>query len=363
MTGRSDLSRQLPLDGTTPAKTFVLEVHADNAEDYLNQIADRFAVEPTEDAYLSRVQTQTGDFWVDRLNTRFWTFHTIMPSGAAASWLTRLVESRHDTDWMWLPSAHLRNVAPSALPRKVRTEFMGTRLVSPDEAAQDLKVQLTGTHAERLLDEIAALPQYRSAVSFNTIEVDLDDPELGTLRENVRRWGAFAARGDDFTHHAQFVRTVIGRYARLIESVEALAIGFEPIQSVSDQMPEEVDGAGATFAGAPIGIQFSRRIADLPLFCDELFSSRVPFRLWGRPVIVGHTALVDAVDLHVGQRLTMEIGHNWMRVYLRAGSCGNTVARLVSNLQTRFDSALSLSEPVLQEAMALQPTVSGTLSH
>ncbi len=43
-----------------------------------------------------------------------------------------------------------------------------------------------------------------------------------------------------------------------------------------------------------------------------------------------------------------------MRVYLRAGSCGNTVARLISNLQTRFDSALFVSHPDLQEAVALQ---------
>src|SRR5258708_28902446 len=158
MTGRSDLSRWVPLDGATPAKTFVLEVHADDAAEYLTEIANPYAVDPTDDAYLSRVLTPEGEFWVDRLNSRFWTFHTVMPSAHAARWLTRQVESRRDTDWMWLPSAHLRNVAPSALPHKVRTEFNGTRMVSADDAAQDLKVQLTGSHAERLLDQIADIP-------------------------------------------------------------------------------------------------------------------------------------------------------------------------------------------------------------
>ena len=352
MTGRSDLSRHIPLDGTALAKTFVLEVHADDALMYLREIASPFMVEPTDDVFLSRLVTRDGEFWVDRLNSRFWTFHTVMPAVAAATWLTDRVESRPDTDWMWLPSAHLRYVAPAAQPHKVRTEFNGTRLVGLDDAAQDLKVQLTGSHAERLLDQIADLPNYRSAVSFKTIEVDVADPELGTLRESVRRWGAFAARGEDFTHHAQFVRTVIGRYARLVESVEALAMGFEPVRR-SDGLVND-DNGGASFTGMPIGIQFSREIADLPIFCEELFSSRAPFRLWGRPVITGDSALVEAVDLHVGQHLTMELGRNWMRVYLRAGSCGNTVARLVSNLQTRFDGALFLSHPDLQEAVALQ---------
>lgn len=44
-----------------------------------------------------------------------------------------------------------------------------------------------------------------------------------------------------------------------------------------------------------------------------------------------------------------------MRVYLYAGSCGNTIARLISNLQMRFDGALTLTHPVLQDAAALKP--------
>ena len=98
----------------------------------------------------------------------------------------------------------------------------------------------------------------------------------------------------------------------------------------------------------PIGIRFSRPIPDLPAFCEELFSSRAPFRLWGQPAITEDEALVEAVDLHVGQRIGIELGHDWMRVYLYAGSCGNTVARLISNLQTRFDGALALTHPDLQ---------------
>src|SRR6266566_392991 len=192
MTSRSDLSQRVPLDGTVPAKSFVLEIHTDDPLAYLAEIAGKGNIEDTDDAFLSRVfAPPAGEFWVDRLEPRFWVFHTIGPSTAAAAWLKDCVESRRDTDWMWLPSAHLRHIAPYALPRRVRTEFDGKRLVSSDDAARDLKVQLSGSHAERLLDRIADLPEYKSAVSFNTIEVDIDDADLGPLRESVRRWGAF----------------------------------------------------------------------------------------------------------------------------------------------------------------------------
>ena len=55
-------------------------------------------------------------------------------------------------------------------------------------------------------------------------------------------------------------------------------------------------------------------------------------------------AEVEAVDLHVGQTLQLDIGSRWMRVYLYEGACGNTVARLISNLQHRFDGALTLKD-------------------
>lgn len=362
MISRSDLSRLVPLDGSVPAKTFVLEVHTDDALAYLSDIAGPEYVEPTSDAYLWRLFVpNAGEFLVDRLDQRFWSFHTVMQGADAASWLRDRVESRRDTDWMWLPSAHLRYVAPASMSHRVRTVFDGSRLVSSDDAAQDLRVQLTGSHAERLLDLIAAMPQYRHAVSFHSIEVLIDDPDLGTLREAIKRSGLFAAQGDDFAYHAQFVRTVIGRYAQLVDMIEALALRFTPVpqHGTTDQASAvkitDDDHGGATFAGTPVGIRFSREVADLAEFCAELFSARAPFRLWGRPEITDDHAIVDAVDLHVGQRLGMEIGRDWMRIYLTADSCGNTITRLISNLQVSFDSALSLSHPDLQEAASLQP--------
>ena len=56
-------------------------------------------------------------------------------------------------------------------------------------------------------------------------------------------------------------------------------------------------------------------------------SSRALFRLWGQSAITENEAPVEAVDLHVGHWTGIELGRDWTRVYLRAGSCGNTVSR------------------------------------
>jgi hypothetical protein len=352
MSSRADLARFLPMNSSLPLKTFVLEVHTTEPESYLEDLAGRGNVDSSDDAFLSKVYIREshGVLWVDRLNPRFWTFHTVMPAKDAAGWLNDKVETRRDLDWMWLPSDHLRRLSPGALSRKVRTVFDGERLVGPDDAAQDLKVQLTGRDAERLLDKIATLDSYRSAVSFDSVEVLIDDPDLGVLREAVKRHGSFAASGDSFVHHAQFVGAVVDRYSHLVESVERLALKFEPLESAG-KSTRGVDEGGARYSGTPIGIKFSRHILDLPRFCAELFNSRAPFRLWGQPTIIDDIATVDAVDLHVGQRVRIDVGSDWIRIYILAGSCGNTVARLISNLQSRFDSALRLTHAGLQGAV------------
>jgi hypothetical protein len=108
------------------------------------------------------------------------------------------------------------------------------------------------------------------------------------------------------------------------------------------------DDGGAQLYGAPVVLRFSRPIPDLELFLEQLFSAREPFRLWGIPQMSGdRTAEVEAVDLHVGQQLRFDVAPEWLRVYLSEGGCGNTVARLASNLQHHFDGALSIVDTAL----------------
>ena len=46
---------------------------------------------------------------------------------------------------------------------------------------------------------------------------------------------------------------------------------------------------------------------------------------------------VPAVDLHDGSVINFEITPEAMRIYLSRGSCGNTVMRLLANMQIHYD--------------------------
>src|SRR5665213_1468227 len=128
------------------------------------------------------------------------------------------------------------------------------------------------------------------------------------------------------------VQSVVARYRGLVESAERAAIGMTAIHEHSPGK-EENEG-GCRLVGGPIELTFSRPLTDIDLFLDGLLSSREPFRLWGiaNDVSDDYTE-IEAVDLHVGQRIRIEVSSTMIRIFLRTGGCGNTIARLVSNLQ------------------------------
>jgi hypothetical protein len=223
----------------------------------------------------------------------------------------------------------------------VRTDFGGGNLLGMGASARGVRVQLQGDDAEWLLSLIANIPEYHGALSYEGVQMEVTDPHFGSIREGVNRMGRFAASGDSPELHLQFVNAVVNRYKRLVELCEAKAIRWRGF--------EGSDGGG-TLSGGPIVVNFTRQVEDLEAFADELTSSREPFRLWGVASVSRGVAEIEAVDLHVGQPLQIDVGSRWMRIYLQEKTCGNTVARLISNLQHRFDAALAVKDPDLDNA-------------
>jgi hypothetical protein len=234
--------------------------------------------------------------------------------------------------------------------------FEGSTLLGDGSSEiEDVRLQVSGG-TEAQLDAILHGQGFYGSAPYDAVEVLVAEDEFGTVREGVSRRGRFAVSGDSPELHFQFVQNVVDRYRNLVTLCERKSISWTKVDGLDD-------GSGGTLSGGPIGISFSRPIPDLEVFVEELFSSRDPFRLWGMPRVslTDGLAEVEAVDLHVGEQLSFDIGEQWMRVYLNRGGCGNTIARLVSNLQCRFDAALSFTDPELQAALEASPLTAETV--
>lgn len=342
---RRELAEQFSTPGPTPWKTFVIEAHPEDQRpsDYLGEIFTGARVSPTDDVHLHSVHLDDElRFFVDDLEGRFWSFHSTAPTERAVPEIRRRITARRDLDFVWLPSHHLRQVHPGVHPSYLRTDFRGWDVLPLDEI-RDLAITVRGRDADRLLDVIRSQKGHEHAISVERLTVAVDDPDLGHVDEAVDRFARFIARGDSFPLHQQVVSGVVSRYRRLVEALEARALRFRPFR----------DGGGQV-EGSPIEVRFSRPLPDVPAFVEELFSSREPFRLWGLPKATERFAECDGVDLHVGEMLRIEIQPEFLRIHLMENGCGNSVARLVSNLQHHVDGALWLLDPELEDLLTLQ---------
>lgn len=336
---RHTLRVQFSTPGDTTWKTLVLEAHPGSLapSEYLAEVFGAARVHATEDVHLHSLDL--GDdvaFTVDDLDGRFWSFHSTSPTQLAVRALQAKVSLRRDLDFVWLPTEHLRQARPGSRPSFVKADFKGAA-TRPADDIQDLSISVRGRHADQLLDTVSRNNGHGHAFSIDRITFPIEDNDFGYVEQALNRRAHFVARGDSFALHQQVVSDIIARYRAFVEAVEARAMRFRSLG----------DAGGGTLSGAPIEICFSRPLPSIPALFDELFSSREPFRLWGMYNVDDRYGECDAVDLHVGACLRLEAQSEFLRVQVHSGACGNTVARLVSNLQHHVDGALSIADPEL----------------
>lgn len=332
-----------PRDATW--KTLVLEAHRGRLgpSEYLAEVFGEANVHTTDDVHLHRIKADDEvEFTVDALDGRFWSFHSTSPTQAALRTVRARVSERRDLDFVWLPTQHLRRIRAGCRPSFVKADFRGAATRTADDI-QDLSISVRGHHADRLLDTVAETNGHGHAFSVDRLTIPIRDEDFGFVEQAVNRKAHFAARGDSFALHQLVVADVISRYRAFVEAVEARITRFNSLG----------DNGGGTLDGTPIEIGFSRPLPSIETLFEELFSSREPFRLWGLHQADERYGECDAVDLHVGACLRVEAQREFLRVHVYEGACGNTVARLVSNLQHYVDGALTIVEPELNALLNL----------
>ena len=352
MMDRSSMANQFVSDNKH-WKTYVLEAHpVESAEALLRDAFGHHSVGPTDDDHLFTLSIREASYYVDTLDGRFWSFHTSDSVGVAERPLTAATSRRHDLDRVWLPSAHLRAIERHGRTKWVNSDFKAQKF-RPAELVHDLTFHASGGTSQNLLDAIAELPEYTYALSLDRVGLVAFDELLGTVDEAVTRKASFLASGESFALHQLVVAGTIERYRDLVEAAEALAIGFE--SSALHRAGEgSDDSSGGQMSGTPIELRFSRPLADFDGFLSQIFSSRAPFRLWGNIHDYSDAyAEVEAVDLHVGGRIRLEISPTMIRIHLRRNGCGNSVARLISNLQHHVDGNISAVEQSIQSRLVL----------
>lgn len=146
--------------------------------------------------------------------------------------------------------------------------------------------------------------------------------------------GRFTNRSDSMTSLRQTVATVTSIYRHSTEAAE----------EASWPQASDVAASGQPISlGMPLLIKFSEEL-ELKTFERWVASLRRKnnrFRLWGTPIQLGPGKVhIYAVDNHLWQPIDLEITRDHLYALLSSGTCGNTIHRLVANIQRFVDPKL-----------------------
>ena len=337
MSSQDDLEEDQTLESDRKmVKTYIIESNV-SSEEFIHGsgiITDYRVIEP--DLYEFHISEERDKrFYLDSSDERFWSMHTLVGSQLARQTFVRITGSDgNGLDHPWIPNKTQNEILDT------QGEFKGAGYnqhgvkAFPSSLVDvgDFSLNFNGEDADRFHREFNEQMGIDSLLSLSRIKIRTKDGE-NYLTQRITNEGAFTARaGTDIDIHRRTVDYVKDKYKNIINAIESNHL----------LRYDESDG-GVNVNGRHIRINLENPIEDLEEFTSHLVNAKMPFRLMGPKTSMGDGYLkVRAVDLHNGDKVTLEIGPTWIRLYLYEGACGNTALRIFTNLQHHYDPSSTM---------------------
>lgn len=288
---------------------------------------------------------KTTEMFLDIHDKRFLVLHTNELSETMSKITDEIMNySRHGFDSTWFHSMFLKRLTEKDgnIYKGFRTKY--TNEYTDDDNGsirdfKDLELSVAGSLLDELQDLIENSSTIRNHVAYNRIRIMRGDNKSleSSIQDEIHYDGYFSVKGGrSVQNHLHLIDMAREDYAYTIKGIEDDRFG---LVDINDRTLVE---------GRPFVFEFPTKIDDLESLLAVLFNSKKPFRMWGiKTQIKKDYFRVMAVDLHTGSPMDFEIADDMMRVYLPKDSCGNTILRLLTNLQTHIISNITCPQ-VLQ---------------
>lgn len=338
---QTDLEEEQRLGyGNNQVKTQIVETNI-TAEELISGSDTIIGADKIDADLYSLKATAVGDegyFFLDTSNSRFWILYSLKDSKFVNSAVSAIISGEGvGLDKPWIPGHQIENIMSLGTFQGVRLTYDADQVfpgefIDEELKFSDLSMNTTGRGASdlyNLLDRSEDIEDYLAVYSVN-----IDRQVNGDLiRERIRSDGSFTTKGGTSVQlHVDTVNQVRHNYQELLTRIEE--------EHLIKSGASDIGGAAQ---GSPVVVHFSHPVQDIETFLESIINARDPFRLWGHIEQLGDQYYaVDAVDMHNGDSLDIEMANDWMRIYLYDGACGNTALRIFSNLQRHYDPAAQL---------------------
>jgi len=313
-------------------------------------------ITPVDEAALYRVRDKEGELgFLETLSSRHLALHSTKKTDRADKALRNAVFATAQLDFAWLAGSTFQTVwqhlvLPQMPDRFVTFKFEHLARFEDapwDESDEELDEDWS---ADELIERRAST----LAITERSNQIARFLPQLQTYHppfkaiKMLRIPAAEARGGYDFwswgkvTYRAPTFRdgrTQILSITRLYEQTTRAIERRLWLQAEKTTLRD--GGESVTLTGAPVTLAFDPplSLSTFQNFITTTFErGQGPLRLWGNPIPLGERKVhVYGIDLHLWKRIYLEITPQRMIVILPQGTCGNTVHRLVTNVQRYLD--------------------------
>lgn len=344
---RDLLDRQRLQNESTLIKSYIFEAnHRDDTPD--NVVGSLFSVQEKPPTVLTKEeqgffevilhhQRRDITLYLDtETNERYWLGFSISRSQDLDWWFHTAARLHSDLDLVWLWPKFLEGVQGRGYPRGFGLDYDHRKFQDgDDEVTSYLKMQLWGgDDTKELYRLLRTHPHFRDMVVLSKVRLkelaDESEPDAFAIQD-IKYTGKFTTRGTDIATHLSTLNKVRDDYQQKIEAIEdKYALKWREVEH-------------GRFALEGYAIHFIPERVNIPIesFYENVLDGTYPFRLLGIVrQVTKYQAIAEAVDLHTGGKLSFEIYPDMISVYLAENTCGNSIARLYTNLQHHFSVEL-----------------------
>ena len=349
-------------------KSYLVELTSDSGKIRPIEVIMNSAGVSTEaiDDSLYRVYDQAGSEYMGFLETltpRYFVIYSLHESQRSDRWIKNLVLGCHELDHVWLSGLTFnvlwqRVVQLNNPNRYARIMFLHDSIYQVDVEAFESEDEEETTDFPDESDVIEIVE--RRASRFSLVDrISIVQDKLKNLQEiysplyaiNQLRFPSPIGRGGhdfyangkvtnrsgnfrDHRSHIIYVQRIYDELTKMTEDKIWYSVQTEKVT---------VPGAFQKIVGAPVSIKFSEPLSSATFehWINSTFGRlRNRFRLWGNPIRLGPQKVhVYGIDRHLWQPIFIEITANHLIAIIPKGTCGNTVHRLVTNIQRYIDPA------------------------
>lgn len=287
--------------------------------------------------------------FIEQINTRFCTFYTNESSKYSDHLARTYVKKSSILDSLWISGKmydnFLKEITSIHHPErftKMKFEFnamfeknyqIKDEIVEHKVSSVSLVEELGG-----IVDKLNGVRKYFS--SFHSIGSLRFPSHVGKGGHDVYQNGKFTNRSDSFTDHRMQLKQIVAIYQNMTEKLEKKTwIEVEEVKGNDVSINK-------SFKASPVTIRFSKPLSNFVFnnFVEYTFpKGREPFKIYGEIKRLSEERVhIYGVDLHLWQNVILDLSTEEFILFLPKGTCGNTIHRLVTNIQRYLDPQISV---------------------